>query len=97
MPADISNIYWLANCVGGLFIQASSSMFPSTFGRAPRNFSKHCHEFSGEEWKQQATLFLPIYLNGELPDIHYNALCNLVKVIGMLHVFTCIPPLSYCC
>lgn len=57
-------------------------MFPAAFGRAPRNFFKHCHEFSGEEWKQQATLFLPIYLSEELEGVHYNAFCNLVDIIG---------------
>jgi len=59
-------------------------MFPAAFGRAPRNFFKHCHEFSGEEWKQQAMLFLPVYLNEELPGLHYNAFCNLVETIGTL-------------
>jgi len=57
-------------------------MFPAAFGRAPRNFYLHCHEFSGEEWKQQATLFLPVYLHNELPGIHSNAFCNLVETIG---------------
>lgn len=58
-------------------------MFPAAFGRAPRNFYKHCHEFSGEEWKQQATLFLPIYLYRELPSAHYDAFCDLVETMGM--------------
>ena len=57
-------------------------MFPAAFGRAPQNFFKHCHEFSGEEWKQQATLFLPLYLKEELGGVHYNAFCNLVETIG---------------
>ena len=59
-------------------------MFPAAFGRAIRNFHKHCHEFSGEEWKQQATLFLPVYLKEELPGSHYNAFCKLVEAIGIL-------------
>lgn len=58
-------------------------MFPAAFGRAPRNFERHCHEFSGEEWKQQATLFLPVYLYKQLPKDHYDAFCNLVRAIGM--------------
>lgn len=62
-------------------------MFPAAFGRAPRNFYKHCHEFSGEEWKQQATLFLPIYLNEELETEHYNAFCNLVETIGAIRIY----------
>lgn len=57
-------------------------MFPAAFGRAPRDFFKHCHEFSGEEWKQQATLFLPLYLSRELPEEHYDAYCGLVETIG---------------
>lgn len=62
-------------------------MFPAAFGRAPRNFYKHCHEFSGEEWKQQATLFLPVYLNNKMAEIHYNAFCDLVETIGNAHKF----------
>lgn len=59
-------------------------MLPSAFGRTPRHFAKHCHEFSGEEWKQQATLFLPIYLQDKLPTTHYKAFCNPVKTIGSI-------------
>ena len=58
-------------------------MFPAAFGQAPRNFFKHCHEFSGEEWKQQATLFLPLYLSKELASEHYDAFCGLVETIGL--------------
>ena len=57
-------------------------MFPAAFGRAPRDFAKHCHEFSGEEWKQQASLFLPVYLSKELAGEHYEAFCGLVETIG---------------
>ena len=57
-------------------------MFPAAFGRAPRDFYKHCHKFSGEEWEQQVTLFLPVCLSGHLADDHYNAFCNLVETIG---------------
>jgi predicted RNA binding protein YcfA (HicA-like mRNA interferase family) len=62
---------------------ASAGTFPSRFGRAPRNFAKHCHHFSGEEWKQQGLLFLPIYLEPHLPEVHYDAFCNLMRVIGL--------------
>jgi hypothetical protein len=55
---------------------ASAGTIPSRFGRAPRNFAKHCHNFSGEEWKQQGLLFLPIYLEPHLPEVHYDAFCN---------------------
>ena len=62
-------------------------MFPAAFGRAPRDFSKHCHEFSGEEWKQEAKLFLPLYLSKELPGEHYDAFCGLVETIGQYITF----------
>lgn len=61
---------------------ASRSTVPALFGRAPRDFSKHCHHFSGEEWKMQTTMFLPIYLRNELPDEDYTAFCDLVRTIG---------------
>jgi hypothetical protein len=62
--------------------QASSCMLPHSFGRAPRNFAAHCHEFSGEEWKQQATLFLPIYLQDVLPREHYEQFCALTQAMN---------------
>ncbi|KAA8894378.1 hypothetical protein FN846DRAFT_752517, partial [Sphaerosporella brunnea] len=55
---------------------------PSSFGRSPRNFASHCHEFSGEEWKQQATLFLPIYLQDKLPGEHYRQFCALTQAMN---------------
>jgi hypothetical protein len=63
--------------------EASARNFPSSFGRAPRNFASHCHEFSGEEWKQQATLFLPIYLQDVLPEEHYDQFCKLMYAMNM--------------
>jgi hypothetical protein len=62
--------------------QASSCSLPYSFGRAPRNFAAHCHEFSGEEWKQQATLFLPIYLQDVLPREHYEQFCALTQAMN---------------
>ena len=57
-------------------------MFPTAFGQAPRDFFKHCNEFSGGEWKQQANLYLPVYLSKELAADHYEAFCGLVETIG---------------
>ncbi|KAA8913706.1 hypothetical protein FN846DRAFT_902559 [Sphaerosporella brunnea] len=61
---------------------SSASTLPSSFGRAPRDFAAHCHEFSGEEWKQQATLFLPIYLQDKLPREHYDQFCQLTQAMN---------------
>ena len=58
-------------------------MFPTAFGQAPRDFFKHCHEFSGEEWKQQANHYLLVYLSKELAADHYEAFCGLVETICM--------------
>ena len=61
---------------------ASAGSVPASFGRAPRDFFKHVHHFSGEEWKMQATNFLPIYLKGKLPDEDYEMYCLLADMIG---------------
>ena len=67
----------------GLDQKASAKTVPGAFGRAPRDFSKHCHHFSGEEWKMQSTMFLPIYLKDRLPDVDYQAFCDLTRTIEL--------------
>jgi hypothetical protein len=38
--------------------EQSANRIPSRFGRAPRRFDLHCHEFTAEEWKMQCkTIF----------------------------------------
>ncbi|KAA8910745.1 hypothetical protein FN846DRAFT_757408, partial [Sphaerosporella brunnea] len=66
----------------GQYQQTSRDTLPASFGRAPRNFASHCHEFSGEEWKQQAHLFLPIYLQDILPNDHYEQFCALTQAMN---------------
>lgn len=63
--------------------ESSATDIPGAFGRSPRNFAGHIHELSAEEWKMQATLFLPIYLKNRLPASHYNQFCNLVEIISL--------------
>jgi len=66
--------------------RSSSSTLLAAFGHAPHDFAKHCHEFTAEGWKQQATLFLPIYLHGLLLDKDYLEFCNLIEAIFYLFI-----------
>ena len=79
-PWNIKKAVWEAI---GKDQKASAPTVPAQFGRAPRDFSKHCHHFSGEEWKMQSSMFLPIYLKDKLPEEDYKAFCHLTKTIEL--------------
>ena len=64
-------------------MESSKGDFPTAWGDALRNLSKHCHEFKAAEWRNFGLLIAPIVLrnNDILPEECYESFCDLIEAI----------------
>jgi hypothetical protein len=62
-------------------MESSKADFPTAWGDALRNLSKHCHEFKAAEWRNFGLLIAPMVLGDILPEECYEAFCDLIEAI----------------
>ena len=62
-------------------MESSRPDFPTAWGDALRNLTKHCHEFKAAEWRNFGLLIAPIVLCDILPSDCYEAFCDLIEAI----------------
>jgi hypothetical protein len=56
--------------------------FPSSFGRVPRDVLRY--KFQASEWMNWITIFLPIFLNDQLPEKYYSELISFGRAVKLM-------------